>query len=77
MAYGDEVVQKRIVAGEEATTYRHIFPPATAEQISRGVGVTPEEAAYVDRVLKKLGYLPRDKEALRKAASKPKKSAKG
>lgn len=77
MASRGKVVQRHVAAGEETVAYKHIFPPATAEQISKGVGVTPEEAAYVDRVLTKLGYLRRDKEAPRKSASKPMKSAEG
>jgi hypothetical protein len=38
-------------------TYKHIAEPLTAEQIRRGVGVTPEETAYVRKVLRELGYL--------------------
>lgn len=36
---------------------KYIIQPATAEQISQAVGVTPEEAAYVRRVLIQMGYL--------------------
>ncbi|HEX4963414.1 MAG TPA: hypothetical protein VF173_21470 [Thermoanaerobaculia bacterium] len=36
--------------------------PLTAEQISRGVGVTKKDAALVTKVLLELGYI-RDEEA--------------
>jgi hypothetical protein len=36
---------------------RHIAPPATARQISKGVGVTPSDAKLVRKVLRDLGYI--------------------
>ena len=39
-------------------TDKHIVPRATAEQITRAVGVTKKERLRVRRVLRGLGYLP-------------------
>ncbi|MFP5287397.1 MAG: hypothetical protein ACLGI9_16795 [Thermoanaerobaculia bacterium] len=52
-------------------TYKHIAEPLTAEQIRRGVGVTPEETAYVRKVLRELGYLEGGDVPEKTAASKP------
>jgi hypothetical protein len=38
-------------------TKKYIVSPATAEQISQGVGVTPEDRAIVTKVLTDLGYI--------------------
>lgn len=40
------------------TAHKHIAPPATAEQISKGVGVTPEDRRIVNKVLRELGFIP-------------------
>ena len=39
------------------TAHKHIALPATAEQISKGVGVTPEDRRIVNKVLHELGYI--------------------
>jgi hypothetical protein len=57
-------------------TKKHIVSPLTAEQISRGVGVTSEDRAIVTKVLTDLGYIgkksvkARDPKA-RKTPAKP------
>lgn len=43
-----------------AMTKRHIVPPATADEISRAVGVTAEDIKVVDRVLRELGLIDED-----------------
>lgn len=43
-----------------AMTKRHIVPPATAEEISRAVGVTAEDIKVVNRVLRELGLINED-----------------
>jgi hypothetical protein len=40
-----------------ASHRKHIAPPATAFEISRGLGVTKKDAIVVDKVLERLGYL--------------------
>jgi len=42
-------------------TKKHIVVPLTAEQISRGVGVTKKDAALVKKVLLELGYIKAEK----------------
>jgi hypothetical protein len=42
-------------------TKKHIVVPLTAEQISRGVGVTKKDAALVTKVLSELGYIKAEK----------------
>jgi|tagenome__1003787_1003787.scaffolds.fasta_scaffold19995306_1 hypothetical protein len=42
-------------------TKKHIVVPLTAEQISRGVGVTKKDAAIVTKVLSELGYIKTNK----------------
>jgi hypothetical protein len=34
---------------------KHIAPPATAEQIQRTLGVTPEDREIVERILREIG----------------------
>jgi hypothetical protein len=53
----DVDVVKRPAVRRKPRTKRHIAPPLTAEQISRGVGVTKKDAALVTKVLLKLGYI--------------------
>jgi hypothetical protein len=50
------VVEKRVRA-RTPPTKKHIVVPATAEQISKGVGVTRKDAALVRKVLLQLGYI--------------------
>ncbi len=50
------VAAKRVRA-RTPHTKKHIVVPATAEQISRGVGVTRKDAALVRKVLLQLGYI--------------------
>jgi hypothetical protein len=42
-------------------TEKHIAPPASLEEISRGLGVTSKEKAIVRRVLTELGYVGKQK----------------
>jgi hypothetical protein len=57
------------------TTKKHIVSPQTAEQISRGVGVTSEDRAIVTKVLTDLGYIGK-KSVKARAPKAPKASAK-
>ena len=55
-------VPKKVVRHRKPLTNKKYFaPPLSAEQISKGVGVTKKDAAIVDKVLRKLGYI-RDEE---------------
>ncbi len=38
-------------------TKKHIAPPASLEEISRGLGVTRKQKAIVRKVLTELGYI--------------------
>lgn len=53
-------------------TKKYIVHPLTADQISRGVGVTPEDRAIVTKVLTDLGYI--GKGSAKTNPSKPRKS---
>jgi hypothetical protein len=53
-----DVAKKVVRSGKPLTHKKHIAPPLSAEQISKGVGVTPEDSALVDKVLAELGYIP-------------------
>jgi hypothetical protein len=49
---------------------KHIVTPATADEISKAVGVTKKDTALVTKVLLRLGYIkeeeePRDPSSLR------------
>jgi len=61
MCYDDfmaEVVSSRTAKSPAGKARRpHLFVPATAEQISKGVGVTKRDAALVRKVLLQLGYI--------------------
>jgi hypothetical protein len=48
---------RKQVRPRKPRTKKHIFVPATAEQISKGVGVTKKDAALVRKVMLRLGYL--------------------
>jgi hypothetical protein len=48
--------EKRVRA-RAPRTKKHIVVPATAEQISKGVGVTRKDEALVRKVLLQLGYI--------------------
>jgi hypothetical protein len=51
-------VVKRPAVRRKPRTKKHIIAkPLTAEQISRRVGVTKKDAALVEKVLLKLGYI--------------------
>jgi hypothetical protein len=52
-------------------TKKYIVRPLTADQISRGVGVTPEDRAIVTKVLTDLGYIGKD--SAKANPSKPRK----
>lgn len=58
-------------------TKKHIFVPATAEQISKGVGVTKKDAALVRKVMLRLGYLKEEESPLKGSTkTRPKKTRK-
>ncbi len=44
-----------------ARTGKHVAPRASAEEISRAVGVTKKDSAVVRKVLVELGYLRKEK----------------
>lgn len=48
---------RKQVRPRKPRTKKHIVVPATAEQISKGVGVTKKDAALVRKVLLRLGYI--------------------
>ena len=48
-------------------TKKHIVTPATADEISKAVGVTKKDAALVTKVLLRLGYI-KEEEGSRKRA---------
>ena len=58
-------------------TKKHIVVPLTAEQISRGVGVTKKDAALVTKVLVELGYIKAEKAPKGRVSRSPAKKAKG
>jgi hypothetical protein len=43
-------------------TRKHIVTPATADEISKAVGVTKKDAALVTKVLLRLGYIKEEEE---------------
>jgi hypothetical protein len=57
-------------------TKKHIFVPATAEQISKGVGVTKKDAALVRKVMLRLGYLKEESPLKGSTKTRPKKTRK-
>jgi len=69
-------VAKRPGAQRKPRTKKHIIAkPLTAEQISRRVGVTKKDAALVEKVLLKLGYIKDENQgngARKKKAKAPK-----
>lgn len=58
-----DVAKKVVRHRKPSINKRYIVTPATAEEISRAVGVTKKDAAIVDKVLRKLGYLPKEEPA--------------
>jgi hypothetical protein len=65
---------RKQVRPRKPRTKKHIFVPATAEQISKGVGVTKKDAALVRKVMLRLGYLK--EESPLKGSTKTKKTRK-
>lgn len=63
---------RKQVRPRKPRTKKHIVVPATAEQISRAVGVTKKDAALVKRVLLQLGYI-KEEEPAKKASSTTRK----
>lgn len=55
-----ETPRKRLRETVQPKHRKHVAKAASAEEISRSVGVTPREAQRVDRILGELGYLQRD-----------------
>jgi hypothetical protein len=66
-------VAKKPVTRRKPQTKKHIFTPATVEQISRGVGVTKKDIALIRKVLSEMGYLRDEKSG---ALIKPGRGAK-
>jgi hypothetical protein len=60
------------IGSQKPRTKKHIVVPATAEQISKGVGVTKKDAALVRKVMLRLGYIKEEGPA-KKVGTKPKK----
>ncbi|HEY6322077.1 MAG TPA: HU family DNA-binding protein [Thermoanaerobaculia bacterium] len=54
-----ETPPRRLRETVQPTHRKHVAKAASAEEISRSVGVTPREAQRVDRILGELGYLQR------------------
>jgi len=54
---------------------KHIVAPASAEEISRGVGVTRKDKAIVRKVLTELGYIGKKPGKPLKPKTRPKASA--
>jgi hypothetical protein len=52
-----ESVASKQVANPKRKTEKHIAPPASLEEISRGLGVTLKDKAIVRKVLTELGYI--------------------
>jgi hypothetical protein len=52
---------------------KHIAPPLTAEQISRGVGVTPRDARIVKKVLRDLGFI-KEENPSKSSSPRPRKN---
>jgi hypothetical protein len=69
-----EVAKKVVRHRKPLINQKHIAPPLSAEQISKGVGVTKKDAALVRKVLRRLGYLQEDEQ---RPLSKTTKTAKG
>jgi hypothetical protein len=73
----EPVASKRAAQTKKRKTEKHIAPPASLEEISRGLGVTRKDKAIVRKVLTELGYIGK-KSARTKAASKePARSRRG
>lgn len=66
-----DVAKKLVRRRKPLINKRYIVTPASAEEISRGVGVTKKDAAIVDKVLRRLGYIPEEP-----AKKKPRNSGK-
>jgi hypothetical protein len=80
MAHVLSRTNKGLQSSRKPRTRKHIVKPLTAEQISKGVGVTRKDAALVRKVLLDLGYLkpksaPRAKTSGRKKAPAAKKTS--
>ena len=63
---------RKQVRPRKSRTKKHIVAPATAEQISKGVGVTKKDAALVRKVLLRLGYIKEESPSKRQVKTKPK-----
>ena len=55
-------VTKRPGSSRKPRTKKHIVTPATADEISKAVGVTKKDAALVRKVLLRLGYIKKEEE---------------
>lgn len=65
------------VATTRKKTKKHIAPPASLEEISKGLGVTREDKAIVRKVLTELGYIGKKSANARNASRLATKSRKG
>lgn len=52
-----DVAKKEVRRRKPLPHKKHIVTPASAEEISRSVGVTKKDAAIVDKILRRLGYI--------------------
>jgi hypothetical protein len=41
-------------------TKKYIFPPASAEETRKDMGITKKDILVVEKVLRRLGYLPKE-----------------
>jgi hypothetical protein len=64
---------RKQVRPRKPRTKKHIVVPATAEQISKGVGVTKKDAALVRKVLLRLGYIKEESPSKRQVKTKSRK----
>jgi hypothetical protein len=58
-------------------TKKHIAPPASLEEISRGLGVTRKDKAIVRKALTELGYIGKKSARAKTATRQATKSRKG
>jgi hypothetical protein len=58
-------------ASTMARVEKHIAPPASPEQIRKTLGITEEDTQTVHKVMKELGYLPKDGAGTRERVGLP------
>lgn len=67
---------RKQVRPRKPRTKKHIFVPATAEQIIKGVGATKKDIALVNKVMLRLGYLKEGSPVQESTKTRPKKTRK-